>query len=169
MSTPTTAEAAEIIARAAGGTVVDIQRQLRWRPTWFAEVERDGEVLGMVLRGDRTDSEAFPLHHEYTFHRLMEEHGLQVPHLLDPQVFIDAGIDHPRPGEDPAMAGHRHMISRYRERKVRPDPFSEFCIGWHLRHHFAARLGNGLQFGAAERELEQLVLADGAPSHIVQF
>ncbi|MDO8389959.1 MAG: phosphotransferase [Actinomycetota bacterium] len=182
MTIPSTDEAARIIERATGGTVVNIQRQLRWRPTWFADVESDGETRGMVLRGDRTDSEAFPLHHEYTFHRLLEEHGLPVPHLygfietpgcidfvlmakvpgqaefqhtsdddrnqvvdeyvqqlavlhqLDPQPFIDAGIDHPHPGEDPAMAGHRHMISRFRDRKVRPDPFSEFCIGWHERH-----------------------------------
>jgi hypothetical protein len=135
-----------------------------------------------VLRGDRTDSEAFPLRHEFTFHQLMEQHGLPVPHLygfietpgyldavlmakvpgqaefvgvsdedrdrvvdeyveqlavlhqLDPLMFIDHGISHPAPGEDAAEAGHRHMVQRYRERKVRPDPFSEFCIGWHLRH-----------------------------------
>ena len=182
MNIPTTAQAATIIADAVGGTVAHIERQLRWRPTWFADVEVDGETVGLVLRGDRTDSEAFPLRHEYTFHRLMEQQGLPVPHLygfietpgfldavlmarlpgkpdfagvndvdrdrvvdeyvqqlavlhqLDPQPFIDAGISHPGPGEDAAAIGHRHMVSRYRERKVRPDPFSEFCIGWHLRH-----------------------------------
>jgi aminoglycoside phosphotransferase (APT) family kinase protein len=179
---PTTSEAAAVIERATGGSVVHIERQLRWRPTWFADVDVDGATVGMVLRGDRTDSEAFPLRHEFTFHSLLEEHGLPVPHLygfietpgfldtvlmakvpgqphfdgvddddrnravdeyveqlavlhqLDPRPFIDAGISHPAPGEDAAIAGHRHMVERYRERKVRPDPFSEFCIGWHLRH-----------------------------------
>ena len=43
------------------------------RPTWFLDIERDGEVVPLVLRGDRTDSEAFPLRHEYTFHQLLEE------------------------------------------------------------------------------------------------
>lgn len=182
VSIPTTREASRIIERATGGSVVQIERQSRWRPTWFADVELDGDTVGMVLRGDRTDSEAFPLRHEFTFHRLMEEQGLPVPHLygfietpgcldtvlmakvpgrphfegagdaerdrvvdeyveqlavlhrLDPQPFIDSGISHPGPGEDAGMAGHRHMVERYRERKARPDPFSEFCIGWHLRH-----------------------------------
>ena len=59
MNIPTTAQAATIIADAVGGTVAHIERQLRWRPTWFADVEVDGETVGMVLRGDRTDSEAF--------------------------------------------------------------------------------------------------------------
>lgn len=153
MNIPTTSEAVEIAERATGGSVVRIERQLRWRPTWFADLELGGETVGMVLRGDRTDSEAFPLRHEFTFHRLMEEHGLPVPHLygfietpgfldavlmakvpgkphfdgvddadrdrvvdeyvgqlavlhqLDPQLFIDAGISHPAPGEDAARVG----------------------------------------------------------------
>jgi len=68
---PTTAEAAAIIERHTGGTVVHVERQLRWRPTWFVDVERDGEVLPMRLRGDRQDSQGFTLRDEYTFHRLM--------------------------------------------------------------------------------------------------
>ena len=46
MAIPTTAEATAIIERAMGGRVVHIERQLRWRPTWFADVEADGEVVG---------------------------------------------------------------------------------------------------------------------------
>ncbi|MET0144855.1 MAG: phosphotransferase [Ilumatobacteraceae bacterium] len=84
MSTvPTTAQAADIVTGNVGGTVVHIERQLRWRPTWFVDVERDGEIVPLVLRGDRTDSEAYPLRHEFTFHGLMEERGLPVPHLYD--------------------------------------------------------------------------------------
>jgi aminoglycoside phosphotransferase (APT) family kinase protein len=79
---PTLAEAASIVERHTGGRVVHIERQLRWRPTWFVDVERDGETIPLVLRGDRTDSEAFPLRHEHTFHRLMQERGFPVPHLL---------------------------------------------------------------------------------------
>ena len=70
---PSTPKAAVIVGRAIGGTVVDIVRQPRWRPTWFVEVERDGTRLSLVLRGDRPDSRALPLRHEYTFHRLMAE------------------------------------------------------------------------------------------------
>jgi hypothetical protein len=38
-----------------GGTVTSIWRQPRWRPVWFAEVERDGQAHSLVVRGDRTD------------------------------------------------------------------------------------------------------------------
>ena len=38
-----------------GGKVVRINRQPRWRPVWFADVERDGELLELCVRGDRTD------------------------------------------------------------------------------------------------------------------
>lgn len=89
---PTTDRAARIVEHALGGRVTHIERQLRWRPTWFVDLERDGEALPLVLRGDRTDSEAFPLRHEFTFHRLLEERDLPVPHLrgyVETPGFID--------------------------------------------------------------------------------
>ena len=79
---PTLDQASAIVTNHVGGRVVHIERQLRWRPTWFVDVERDGEPLTLVLRGDRTDSEAFPLRHEYTFHQLMHERDFPVPALL---------------------------------------------------------------------------------------
>lgn len=79
---PSTTRAAQIVEQHVGGRVVDISRQQRWRPTWFVDVDRDGELVPLVLRGDRTDSQAFPLRHELTFHTLMEERGFPVPHLL---------------------------------------------------------------------------------------
>jgi aminoglycoside phosphotransferase (APT) family kinase protein len=82
MSTvPATEQAARIVEGHFGGLVTRIERQPRWRPTWFLDVERDGETIPLVLRGDRTDSEAYPLRHEFTFHRLLEERGIRVPHL----------------------------------------------------------------------------------------
>jgi aminoglycoside phosphotransferase (APT) family kinase protein len=99
---PSTKRAAQIVEESVGGRVVDIQRQLRWRPTWFVEIERDGELLPLVLRGDRTDSEAFPLRHEYTFHHLMEERGFPVPHLhgyVETPGFIDAVVMERVPGK----------------------------------------------------------------------
>jgi aminoglycoside phosphotransferase (APT) family kinase protein len=99
---PSTPDAAKIVEAHAGGRVVDIERQLRWRPTWFLTLERDGELLPLVLRGDRTDSEAFPLRHEFTFHRLMEERGFPVPHLhgyIETPGFIDAVLMERVPGQ----------------------------------------------------------------------
>jgi len=179
---PDLATAEAIVAHATKGKVVAIQRQARWRPTWFVDVECDGELRSFVLRGDRVDSEAFPLRHEYTFHRLLEERDIPVPtlfdyietpgfvdailmervagkpdfddvsetdrdvivdeyiqqlarlHQMDVGPFYDAGIMGPAPGEDAGMVGHRHMESNYRARKNHPDPFAEFCLGWHHRH-----------------------------------
>jgi aminoglycoside phosphotransferase (APT) family kinase protein len=78
---PSDERAGEILTNQFGGRLISIVRQARWRPTWFAEVERDGVVERVVLRGDRTDSESFPLRHEYAFHRLLEERDFPVPNL----------------------------------------------------------------------------------------
>jgi aminoglycoside phosphotransferase (APT) family kinase protein len=65
-----------------GGTVVRIARQPRWRPVWFADVERDGELLELVVRGDRTDMPLiFPLDHEMRLQALLDAHGIPVPHV----------------------------------------------------------------------------------------
>jgi hypothetical protein len=147
MNIPTTAQAATIIADASGGTVTNIERQLRWRPTWFAEVQ-----VGMVLRGDRTDSEAFPLRHEYTFHQLMEEQGLPVPHLygfIETPGFLDAVLMARVPGK-PDFDGVSDVdrdYARYEQFTGRPIDLEAI-----KRHHFAACMGNGLQFGAAWRD-----------------
>ena len=63
-----------------GGRVVRIGRQARWRPVWFADVERDGETLELCVRGDRTDMPLiFPLDHEMRLQALMHDHGIPTP------------------------------------------------------------------------------------------
>ena len=60
-----------------GGNVVRINRQPRWRPVWFADVERDGELLELCVRGDRTDMPLiFPLDHEMRLQATMHEQGI---------------------------------------------------------------------------------------------
>jgi aminoglycoside phosphotransferase (APT) family kinase protein len=60
-----------------GGKVVRINRQPRWRPVWFADVERDGELLELCVRGDRTDMPLiFPLDHEMRLQATMHEYGI---------------------------------------------------------------------------------------------
>ena len=62
-----------------GGRVVDLARQPRWRPVWFATVDRDGTRHELVVRGDRTDMPLiFPLKHEMTFQRLLGSNGIPV-------------------------------------------------------------------------------------------
>ncbi len=65
--------------RRFGGSVIELARQTRWRPVWFATVDRNGERHELVVRGDRTDMPLiFPLEHEMTFQRLLGEHGIPV-------------------------------------------------------------------------------------------
>src|SRR5690242_6070783 len=60
-----------------GGKVVRIARQPRWRPVWFADVERDDEMLELCIRGDRTDMPLiFPLDHEMRLQATMHDHGI---------------------------------------------------------------------------------------------
>lgn len=101
MKVPSDEGAGEILVGQIGGRIVSIERQSRWRPTWFAAVERDGEVERFVLRGDRPDSEAYPLRHEYTFHRLLEERDFPVPRLygyVETPGVIDAFVTSFVPG-----------------------------------------------------------------------
>jgi aminoglycoside phosphotransferase (APT) family kinase protein len=62
-----------------GGRVVRIERQARWRPAWWVDLERDGEVLELCVRGERLDSpSAFSLDHERVFQTLLSERGIRV-------------------------------------------------------------------------------------------
>ncbi len=62
-----------------GGSVVEFTRQPRWRPVWFATVDRADGHHELVVRGDRTDMPViFPLLHEMTFQRLLDQHGIPV-------------------------------------------------------------------------------------------
>jgi aminoglycoside phosphotransferase (APT) family kinase protein len=75
------------------GRVISIERQPRWRPVWFADVERDGEVLELCVRGDRTDFPGiFPLEHEMLCQRLLHDHGIPVAAVYgwidEPRAFV---------------------------------------------------------------------------------
>ncbi len=174
--------AAVIEAHLPGTTVRDIRRQSRWRPTWFATVERADGQERIVLRGDRPDSHAFPLSHEYTFHRIADELGMRVPHVYgyvetpgfidafltsfapgvphfegvaddvrdavvdeylqemvrfhesDPGPFVEAGITVTDNSPEGVRREMERRVVRWRSTKDRPDPFTEFAIGWWRRH-----------------------------------
>src|SRR5947209_521673 len=85
------------------GTVVHIEQQPRWRPVWFADVEREGEVLELCVRGDRHDFPGiFPLEHEMLCQRLLHEHGIPVP-------AVPGWIDEPRAFVTDRIAGRPHF------------------------------------------------------------
>ena len=61
------AHVSEWLESRIGGRVVSIERQPRWRPVWFADVERNGQRLALCVRGDRTDAQiGFTLEHGRT-------------------------------------------------------------------------------------------------------
>jgi len=79
--------------RARMGKLLRIRRQPRWRPVWFADVERDGEVLELCIRGDRTDSElVFPLDHEMRLQATLHDQGIPVAKVHgwidDPAAYV---------------------------------------------------------------------------------
>ncbi len=62
-----------------GGQVVSLRRQPRWRPVWFADLEREGELARLCIRGERLDAEiGFSLRHEMRFQQLLGERGIPV-------------------------------------------------------------------------------------------
>lgn len=87
MAIASDSDVADVVCTELGVTVLDVRRQTRWRPTWFVDAERDGEATSLVVRGERVDTQVFPLRHEVRFHRLLEEYGIPVPHVI---TFLDS-------------------------------------------------------------------------------
>lgn len=65
------------------GRIVAAERQARWRPAWFLELERGGETRSLYLRGARPEARGgvAQLRREHTCLELLERHGLPVPHV----------------------------------------------------------------------------------------
>jgi aminoglycoside phosphotransferase (APT) family kinase protein len=78
-----------------GAKVVKLERQLRWRPAWFLELEKtDGEIVKVHVRGDReSDVMPFPeLKREADILQVLEQQGIPVPHVYgmceDPMAIV---------------------------------------------------------------------------------
>lgn len=71
------------IERELGGRVVRAERQPRWRPAWFVDVERDGVIQTLYLRGERggADHGVYPLRHEYQVLCELQANGVMVPRV----------------------------------------------------------------------------------------
>ena len=65
------------------GTIVRAERQPRWRPAWFLDLERGGEVLPLYLRGERGEADhgVYTLEHEMRVLQVLEAHDVPVPHV----------------------------------------------------------------------------------------
>lgn len=83
MSQPDEAAMRAWTEKCVGGRIVACERQPRWRPAWFLEVDRDGEHLALYFRGDRgiSDATVYALEHEMTCLEVLEAEGVPVPHV----------------------------------------------------------------------------------------
>lgn len=85
------------------GRVAHLSRQPRWRPVWFADVERDGSTLELCVRGERHDFPGiFPLEHEMLAQSLLHERGIPVP-------AVHGWIDEPRAFVTDRVPGRAHF------------------------------------------------------------
>lgn len=86
----------EWIERTTGGRVIHCERQPRWRPAWYVDVERNGDILPLYFRGDRgsLDHGVYTLEHEYRVLEVLEAHEIAVPHVYgfcpDPRGIVMA-------------------------------------------------------------------------------
>lgn len=64
------------------GPVRTFERQPRWRPAWFADVERDGAIVPLYVRGDREGMEfSLSTYREADVLEVLERLGIPVPHV----------------------------------------------------------------------------------------
>lgn len=86
------------VERMVGGRVVAATRQARWRPAWFLDVDCDGETKQVYFRGDRGVAAInfYDLEYEYNAMKVLEAHGIPVPHLYgycaDPMGIVMAVV-----------------------------------------------------------------------------
>jgi aminoglycoside phosphotransferase (APT) family kinase protein len=71
------------VERLVGGRIVRAEKQPRWRPAFFLDVDRGGKLAPVYLRGDRGEMQhgVYGLDHEYRVLCALEAEGIPVPHV----------------------------------------------------------------------------------------
>jgi len=70
------------IEKNVGGTVEHCEQQPRWRGGWWVDVRVDGGLKRLYVREERKeDYPPWPLEHEAGVLRVLEKHGVPVPHV----------------------------------------------------------------------------------------
>lgn len=67
-----------------GGTIVRMTRQVRWRPSWYVDVDTGNELVKLYVRGDRqSDVVPFPeLKREADIISVLGAHGIPAPKIF---------------------------------------------------------------------------------------
>jgi hypothetical protein len=73
----------EAVESSVGGRILTAERQARWRPVFWCDVERpDGEILPVCFRGGRIEQgEENTIRNEYECFRALEKNGILVPKI----------------------------------------------------------------------------------------
>jgi aminoglycoside phosphotransferase (APT) family kinase protein len=107
------------VERLIGAKVVKLERQLRWRPAWFLELEKsDGEIVKVHVRGDReSDVMPFPeLKREADILQVLEQQGIPVPHIYgmceDPVAIVMSTEPGTRDVATAASDAERRAVAR---------------------------------------------------------
>ncbi len=113
-----TTDAVRDVLDANLGRVLHIEQQARWRPAWFATVERDDEQREVCVRGERVDAlMPFTLAHEMTFQRLLHDGGIPVAevHLWsdDPRFYVMDRLAGKQDFADVSDASRRRIVDEY--------------------------------------------------------
>jgi aminoglycoside phosphotransferase (APT) family kinase protein len=101
-----------------GGKIVSMQRLLRWRPAWNLDLQRDGEILALHIRGERGgDVSPFPdLRREADILTLLGQQGVPVPHIHgfceDPPAILMQRVPGSRDVGTAKDDGERHAVAR---------------------------------------------------------
>lgn len=144
---PSTERVREVLESDLGITVHAVRRQLRWRPTWFVDAEQDGQTMNLVVRGERVDTRVLPLTHELSFHRLLEDHGIPVPHVHGYLERLDAVVLERVPGrpdfEGTSTADRDTVVDEYLQvlARVHALPIEPFVRAGILRAPTPAESG----------------------------
>ena len=83
---PLTEEETQLVAaieELVDGKLISLEKQIRWRPAWYAKVEKHGGTVEIYVRGDRqSDILPFPeLKREADILQVLEKNGVPVPHV----------------------------------------------------------------------------------------
>ncbi len=130
---PPDAEVKRILeAEMPGLTILAMDRQTRWRPQWFLDVEWNGERTKLVLRGERLQEQEQPLRDEMRFQKMLHERDIPVPAVHHWSDRLNAYVMEFIPGTHPLVglpeADRDRIVREYIEalarlHKLDPQPF----------------------------------------------
>jgi len=111
---PRTSIAVDWVTEHVGGQIIDVRPQPRWRPQWMIDVDRDGELVQLLVRGTRVDTKlTWPLDHEMRFQGVLHRQGIRVPKVYgwidDLPAFVTDRVPG-RPNFDGSTDAEREVV-----------------------------------------------------------